>query len=49
MRLLPLVGEFRKHYEYSNFGYTEGAIAASKECTSGGRILPGSASLNHWE
>lgn len=31
MRLLPLVGEFRKHYEYSNFGYTEGAIAASKE------------------
>ncbi len=30
MRLLPLVGEFRKHYEYSNFGYTEGAIAASK-------------------
>lgn len=30
MRLLPLVGVFRKHYEYSNFGYTEGAIAASK-------------------
>src|SRR6185312_2572299 len=30
MRLLRLVGEFRKHYEYSNFGFTEGAIAASK-------------------
>lgn len=30
MRLLPLTGEFRKTYEYSNFGYTEGAIAAAK-------------------
>jgi CubicO group peptidase (beta-lactamase class C family) len=30
MRLLPLVGEFRNSYHYSNFGYTEGAIAASK-------------------
>jgi CubicO group peptidase (beta-lactamase class C family) len=30
MRLLPLTGEFRKTYQYSNFGYTEGAIAAAK-------------------
>jgi len=30
MRLLPLTGEFRKSYQYCNFGYTEGAIAASK-------------------
>jgi CubicO group peptidase (beta-lactamase class C family) len=30
MRLLPLPGQFRKSYQYSNFGYTEGAIAASK-------------------
>jgi len=30
MRLLPLTGEFRKSFQYSNFGYTEGAIAASK-------------------
>jgi CubicO group peptidase (beta-lactamase class C family) len=30
MRLLPLTGNFRKGYQYSNFGYTEGAIAASK-------------------
>jgi len=31
MRLLPLTGEFRKSFQYSNFGYTEGAIAASKK------------------
>ncbi|MFL6448831.1 MAG: serine hydrolase [Bryobacteraceae bacterium] len=31
MRLLPLVGDFRKSYHYSNFGYTEGAIAAAKK------------------
>jgi CubicO group peptidase (beta-lactamase class C family) len=30
MRLLPLPGTFRKTYQYSNFGYTEGAIAAAK-------------------
>ncbi len=30
MRLLPLTGEFRKTFQYSNFGYTEGALAASK-------------------
>jgi CubicO group peptidase (beta-lactamase class C family) len=30
MRLLPLTGQFRKTYKYSNFGYTEGAIAAAK-------------------
>ncbi len=30
MRLLRLTGEFRKTYKYSNFGYTEGAIAAAK-------------------
>jgi CubicO group peptidase (beta-lactamase class C family) len=30
MRLLPLTGEFRNSWQYSNFGYTEGAIAASK-------------------
>jgi CubicO group peptidase (beta-lactamase class C family) len=30
MRLLRLTGQFRKTYQYSNFGYTEGAIAASK-------------------
>jgi len=30
MRLLPLAGTFRNSYHYSNFGYTEGAIAAAK-------------------
>lgn len=30
MRLLALTGQFRKDYQYSNFGYTEGAIAATK-------------------
>jgi CubicO group peptidase (beta-lactamase class C family) len=30
MRLLGLTAEFRKLFQYSNFGYTEGAIAASK-------------------
>jgi CubicO group peptidase (beta-lactamase class C family) len=29
MRLLTLTGKFRKTFQYSNFGYTEGAIAAS--------------------
>jgi CubicO group peptidase (beta-lactamase class C family) len=29
MRLLTLTGQFRKTFQYSNFGYTEGAIAAS--------------------
>jgi CubicO group peptidase (beta-lactamase class C family) len=29
MRYLPLPGEFRKSYAYSNFGYTTAAIAAS--------------------
>jgi CubicO group peptidase (beta-lactamase class C family) len=31
VRLLPLPGTFRKTYQYSNFGYTEGAIAAAKQ------------------
>jgi CubicO group peptidase (beta-lactamase class C family) len=31
MRLIPLVGEFRKNYAYSNFGFTEGGIAAAKK------------------
>src|SRR3954454_9038049 len=30
MRLLPLTGQFRQSWQYSNFGFTEGAIAASK-------------------
>jgi CubicO group peptidase (beta-lactamase class C family) len=30
MRLLPLTGQFRKTFQYSNFGFTQGAIAASK-------------------
>jgi len=30
MRLLRLTGQFRKTYKYSNFGYTEGAIATAK-------------------
>ena len=30
MRLLGLTAEFRKLFQYSNFGYTEGAIAAAK-------------------
>ena len=30
MHLLPLTGTFRKTFQYSNFGYTEGAIAAAK-------------------
>ena len=29
MRYLPLPGQFRKTYAYSNFGYSEGAIAAA--------------------
>jgi CubicO group peptidase (beta-lactamase class C family) len=29
MRYLPLPGQFRKSYAYSNFGYTTGAIAAA--------------------
>jgi CubicO group peptidase (beta-lactamase class C family) len=29
MRYLPLPGQFRKTYAYSNFGYTMGAIAAA--------------------
>src|SRR5690242_16877964 len=29
MRLLTLTGQFRKTFQYCNFGYTEGAIAAS--------------------
>src|ERR1700761_2212132 len=28
MRMVPLVGQFRETYHYSNFGYTEGALAA---------------------
>jgi CubicO group peptidase (beta-lactamase class C family) len=31
MRLIPLAGPFRHSYHYSNFGFTEGAIAASKK------------------
>ncbi len=31
MRYLPLPGQFRKTYAYSNFGYTTGAIAAAKK------------------
>jgi CubicO group peptidase (beta-lactamase class C family) len=30
MRLLPLPGTFRKTFQYSNFGFTEGAVAAAK-------------------
>ena len=30
MRYLPLPGEFRKTYAYSNFGYTTAAIAAAR-------------------
>ena len=31
MRFISLAGPFRKSYHYSNFGFTEGAIAASKK------------------
>lgn len=31
MRFIALAGPFRKSYHYSNFGFTEGAIAASKK------------------
>jgi CubicO group peptidase (beta-lactamase class C family) len=31
MRLLPLTGQFRQTYAYSNFPYTEGALAAAKQ------------------
>jgi CubicO group peptidase (beta-lactamase class C family) len=31
MRFITLAGPFRKSYHYSNFGFTEGAIAASKK------------------
>jgi CubicO group peptidase (beta-lactamase class C family) len=30
MRFIPLTGGFRQNFQYSNFGFTEGAIAASK-------------------
>jgi CubicO group peptidase (beta-lactamase class C family) len=30
MRLVPLTAPFRTKFQYSNFGYTEGAIAAAK-------------------
>jgi CubicO group peptidase (beta-lactamase class C family) len=39
MRLLPLAGEFRKSYHYSNFGYTEGVIAASKKVRERWEVL----------
>jgi CubicO group peptidase (beta-lactamase class C family) len=31
MRFISLAGPFRKSYHYSNFGFTEGAIAAAKK------------------
>ncbi len=31
LRFIPLTGEFRKSYQYSNFGYTEAAIAAARK------------------
>ncbi len=31
IRLIPLTAEFRTKFQYSNFGYTEGAIAAAKK------------------
>jgi CubicO group peptidase (beta-lactamase class C family) len=31
LRVVPLAGEFRTTYHYSNFGMTEGAIAAAKK------------------
>ena len=31
IRLVPLAGEFRQTYHYSNFGLTEGAIAATRK------------------
>src|SRR5215467_14940279 len=31
LRFVPLVGEFRATYHYSNYGMTEGAIAAAKK------------------
>ncbi|MGI8959000.1 MAG: serine hydrolase [Bryobacteraceae bacterium] len=39
MRLLPLPGTFRKTYKYSNFGYTEGAIAAAKHVRERWEVL----------
>ena len=31
LKFVPLAGEFRKTYHYSNFGITEGAVAAAKK------------------
>lgn len=39
MRLLPLPGTFRKTYRYSNFGYTEGAVAAAKHVRERWEVL----------
>ncbi|MGI9074684.1 MAG: serine hydrolase [Bryobacteraceae bacterium] len=39
MRLLPLPGTFRKTFQYSNFGYTEGAIAAAKHVRKRWEVL----------
>ena len=39
LRLLPLPGEFRKTYKYSDFGYTEGAIAAAKHVRERWEVL----------
>ena len=39
MQFLPLVGEFRKSYNYSNFPFTEGAIAPAKKVNQQWEIL----------
>jgi CubicO group peptidase (beta-lactamase class C family) len=39
MRMLHLVGEFRKSYNYSNFPFTEGAIAPAKKANQPWEIL----------
>jgi CubicO group peptidase (beta-lactamase class C family) len=39
MRFLDLVGEFRKSYNYSNFPFTEGAIAPAKKVNQPWEIL----------
>jgi CubicO group peptidase (beta-lactamase class C family) len=41
MRYLPLPGQFRKTYAYSNFGYTTGAIAAATKIGKPWEVIAG--------
>ena len=48
MRYLPLPGQFRRTYAYSNFGYTTGAIAAATKIGKPWRRLPKRSFMPGW-